>query len=411
MFKKSSSKSRRGAVAVLVTVSLVALLSVVALALDGGLLLDDRRRVQAAADAAALAAADDLYLNWQTSSGTDGGGTAAKAARDNAAANGYSNDGPTSAVTVNIPPTSGNFVGQAGYAEVIIQFNQKRGFSGIFGSGDIPVRARAVARGLWTPFNDGILVLHPTAPSALNANGNGTTTVRNANIIVDSNNSLAATTVGNAFVSDPSQVIAITGTNPGYSGNFTGNIVTGQQPTPDPLAYLPTPDPSTMTVRTVPSGTNITIEPGRYVGGIQISGQTTLTMEPGIYYMDGGDFQFSGQGNLNASGVMIYSTAGLSVTGLGSVTMSPPTSGIYTGITYFQSRTSSATALVNGNGGYNITGTFYLAGGLANLQGNGDASVASQVVCLLMSSGGNGATNIVWAGPPTARTRIIGLVE
>jgi hypothetical protein len=108
---------------------------------------------------------------------------------------------------------------------------------------------------------------------------------------------------------------------------------------------------------------------------------------------------------------MIYSTMGLSITGQGSVTWSPPTSGIYTGIGYFQSRTSSATALVAGNGGCNITGTFYVAGGLADLQGNGDASIASQVVALLMKSGGNGTTNIVWSGAPTARTRVLGLVE
>jgi hypothetical protein len=402
---------RGGIVAPLVAVCLVVLLSVVALALDGGLLFDERRHAQAGADAAALAAADDLYLNYQTYNGLDTKGTAQAAALANARANGYSNNGTTSIVTVNIPPTSGNFANQSGYVEVIIQFNQKRGFSAILGNGDIPVRARAVARGVWATFNDGILVLHPTAPSALNANGNGTTKVIGANVIVDSNNSQAATTVGNAYVSDPNKTFYITGTSPGYSGNFQGTILTGQQPTPDPLAYLPVPDPSTMPTETVPAGTNITIDPGRYVGGIHISGQTTLTMKPGIYYMDGGNFDFSGQGSLIANGVMIYSTAGLSVTGLGTVTWSPPTTGIYAGLSYFQSRTSPATTIVSGNGGYNITGTFYLADGLAQLQGNGDASVASQVVCLLMTSGGNGVTNINWAGAPTARTRIIGLVE
>jgi hypothetical protein len=139
--------------------------------------------------------------------------------------------------------------------------------------------------------------------------------------------------VGNAIVADVGQKIDITGTNPGYTGNFQGTVLTGQQPTPDPLAYLPAPDPSTMTTHTVPAGQSVTLEPGRYVGGIHVSGQTSVTMEPGIYYMDGGDFTFSGQGSLNASGVMIYSTGGLSITGLGAVILSPPTSGIYKGIT------------------------------------------------------------------------------
>jgi hypothetical protein len=188
-------------------------------------------------------------------------------------------------------------------------------------------------------------------------------------------------------------------------------VLTGQQPTPDPLAYLPAPDPSTMTTQSNPGGTTVTLYPGRYLGGLTFAGQQSVTMQPGIYYMDGGSFSFSGQGNLSATGVMIYSTQGISITGQGSVTWSPPTSGIYTGISYFQSRTSTTTSLITGNGKFNITGTMYVPDALIQLQGNGDASIASQVVALLMSSGGNGTTNIVWNGPPTGRMRVMQLVE
>jgi hypothetical protein len=277
----------------------------------------------------------------------------------------------------------------------------------------MPVKARAVARGLWVPFNNGIIVLHATAQDALFANGNGSTVVKGSNIIVDSNNSQAAATVGNAFISDIGKAIYIVGKNSGYSGTFDGKVLTGQPPVPDPLAYLPEPDPSTMATQTVPigSGNSVTLQPGRYVGGLSFSGQTSVTMQPGIYYMDGGGFSFAGQGNLNATGVMIFSTGGLSVTGLGSVTLSPPTTGIYKGISYFQDRSSSATAKVAGNGSWNVTGTFYVAGGLTDLQGNGDVSIASQVVTLLMKTGGNGATIINWDAAVTAPTRIISLVE
>jgi hypothetical protein len=389
---------------------LVVILGFAAIALDGGVLLDRRRQAQATADAAALAAAADLYSNYRASSGLDPNGTAKQSALTTAAAMGFPNSG-NSTVTVNIPPASGAFAGQAGCAEVIIQWNQSRSFSNIFGPGSIPVSARAVAAGQWIPFNNGIIVLHPTAPSALNANGNGDVKVQNASVIVDSNNSQAATTVGNAYVADPTKSICITGSNPGYSGTFVGTVLVGQQPIPDPLAYLPAPDPTKLTVQTAGSGKTVDLKPGRYVGGLQFSGQTSVNMEPGIYYMDGGGFSFSGQGNLNAQGVMVYSTAGLSVTGLGTVSWSPITSTIYQGLSYFQDRSSNATCKVAGNGNYNITGTFYLADGLAQLQGNGDASIASQVVTLLMTSGGNGVTNIVWNGPPTARTRLMRLVE
>src|SRR5262249_20862484 len=146
MQNKSKTNSRRGAVAPFVALCLIALMSIVAIAIDGGMLLDRRRGCQAAADAAALAAAADLYYNWEANSGSDPKGDAKTAALANASANGFNNDGVSSIVTVNIPPTSGNFAGQAGYVEVIIQYNLPRGFSGVLGSGDMPVKARAVAR-------------------------------------------------------------------------------------------------------------------------------------------------------------------------------------------------------------------------------------------------------------------------
>ena len=133
---------------------MTALLGMVAVLVDGGLLFAERRHAQATADAAALAAASDLYYHYlyyngaiNTSPGTDRGGTAAASAKGVASANGYTNDGTSSSVTVNIPPASGNFIGKAGYAEVIVTWYQRPGFSQIFGTGSIPVSARAVAQG------------------------------------------------------------------------------------------------------------------------------------------------------------------------------------------------------------------------------------------------------------------------
>src|SRR5207245_2293908 len=118
----------------LVAISLTAIIGVVAIALDAGLLLDNRRAAQAAADAAALAAADDLFVNYGTNNGLDPHNDAQNSALATAAANGFNNDGVTSVVSVSIPPASGPFKGKAGYAEVIVQFNQSRGFSSLFGS-------------------------------------------------------------------------------------------------------------------------------------------------------------------------------------------------------------------------------------------------------------------------------------
>ena len=83
MFRSCSSANRsqrRGAVAVWVAVSLVVLLGVAAISLDGGVLLAERRHAQSTADAAALAAASDMYHNYWAYNGTDSGGTAKQSA-------------------------------------------------------------------------------------------------------------------------------------------------------------------------------------------------------------------------------------------------------------------------------------------------------------------------------------------
>ncbi len=79
-------------------------------------------------------------------------------------------DAGKSIVTVNIPPASGPFTGKAGYAEVIITYYQQRGFSTIFGSNNLPVKARAVARG--STGNIGILILDPVISDSAEIDGN-----------------------------------------------------------------------------------------------------------------------------------------------------------------------------------------------------------------------------------------------
>jgi hypothetical protein len=266
----------------------------------------------------------------------------------------------------------------------------------VFGSADLTVRARAVARAAWKPANDGILVLDPTSPGALTNTGNGIMSVTGAPVIVDSAAPDAATATGGGVCSAPE--FDITGV-PGVSGSGTwvGTVKSGQPPTPDPLAYIPEPDPSTMpaypkqNLQNIAGKKTFTISPGVYHGGISVSGQATLVIKPGIYYMDGGGFSFTGQGNLVANGVMIFNAPqsnsdNISINGSGSITLTPPTTGIYAGITIFQARSATNTVYVSGNGGSTYTGTFYVAGGTLNVTGNGTNDViGSQYISRTLS--------------------------
>src|SRR4051812_45451500 len=127
----SHSSRRRGKVVVVVALALSGLIGYTAIALEGGLMMDNKRRAQSAADTAALAAATTLYRNFQADLGKDKSGQANSAALNTAKLEGFTNDGKTSVVTVHIPPTTGDHANKAGYAEVIIEYYQRRYFSRI----------------------------------------------------------------------------------------------------------------------------------------------------------------------------------------------------------------------------------------------------------------------------------------
>jgi hypothetical protein len=411
------SEKRSGQVALLVAMCFTAVMGVLAITVDGGLLFDHRRRAQAAADAAALAAADDLYNNYRTNKGKDTGGTAKASALSTASANGFNNDGTTNSVTVNIPPKSGNHANVDGYAEVIIQYNQKRVFSGVFGSGTITVKARAVARGQWVTVGNGIIALDPTASGAVSSGGSagtagGINVVGGASIIVDSNSSSAVSTNGGGNVSvTGGGAIDVTGNYSG--GGISPTPTTGVKPTADPFGYLPMPNATSLglTKQTYNGGTQ-TLNPGIYVGGISVSGQNTLTLNPGIYYMQGGDFTTKGGAGVTGNGVLIYSDTGtIDLAGGGNISITPLTTGPYAGFSLMVNRTSNVTISLTGSGSARaVGGTIYGAEAAISLGGNGALNLA-QIVGGTVSANGNGAVTVNSAGSILGQTRLLGLVE
>src|SRR5688500_5097097 len=110
--------SRRGIVLILVAVGLVTLISIVALAVDGGVLELKYREARANADAAAMAAACVLYEEYPKYAGLDIDKNAYKSALANAGSNGIANDKVNSTIVINIPPVTGPYKGRPGYAEI-----------------------------------------------------------------------------------------------------------------------------------------------------------------------------------------------------------------------------------------------------------------------------------------------------
>lgn len=410
---------RRGHIAVFVAASMVAIVGTIAVSLDGGAIMSERRHAHSAADAAALAGACDLYYNFWAYSGKDTPGTAKLAALAAAKENGYVNDGTTTEVVVNIPPQSGFYVGRDGYCEVIVTYNHPRGFSNLFSTGTVPVKARAVAVGMPIAADVGILVLDPDNKDAFSVSAQ--IRVDDTPIIVNSTH-IEGSIVNSGLAQAPE--FDLTG---GYAeiggGEFVGDIYQNRPPTEDPFKYLPEPDPSAMVVRRnnklQETQSTLNLLPGVYKGGINVSGVGSLNLAPGIYYMENGGFAFTGQGTLRGEGVLIYTNPGngnsdgISVSGQGSVYLTGMTSGIYQGMTFWQARESTVTGSVSGTGaGTYIAGTFYFAGAHLAVSGNGGAvNLGSQYVSNTLAVTGNGIVDIQWDPFSVGRRRVITIVE
>jgi hypothetical protein len=307
----------------------------------------------------------------------------------------------------------------AGYVEVTVKRNQKRYFSAILGSGTIPVQGRAVGRGKWEPAYVGIHVLDLHKSAALTATGESYVTVNGASVIVNSDAPDAATSTGGTLSASPFNITGGSSVS-GGKGGFVGDVNYGTPPEPDPLRHIPEPDVNGIGVQSngpvhVSNGTR-RLSPGTYRGGISVSGRGSLVMDPGIYYMDGGGFAFTGQGSLLAPGVMIFNAPTgpshkVDISGTGSIYMSPPTSGLYKGLTLFQDRESANELSVSGGGDMKITGTFYAAGAMMKVSGGGDSKVGSQYISRFLTITGNGGMTIDYDPSQAIPRRILGLVE
>lgn len=442
-------QSRRGGVTPLAILSIALLVGVVALTVDGGTLMEARRHVQATADAAALAGAGDLYANYNSNQGIDVAGSAQASALSTASANGFLNDGVQSTVTVSTSPQNyqgGPNAGKplpAGYIEVIIQYNASHLFSGVFGASTTPVRARAVARGRCAPIssNNGVYALNLNVASALNVtNLLGGLSV-NPGIQVNSGSSQAVTTSLLAKITTP--LINLNSLVGGLLSAILSLLsgpasVTSCPPLADPLRYLPVPDPVQLGLTT--RGNNLTISsgtvdlyPGVYNGGIKVSSTATVILHansdgtPGIYYMSAHNgFQVTGFANVKTAagetaGVMIYNdwidaSAVIKLSTLGTVSIIPPASGIYRGLTIFQKRGThpqpAPTMAISASGNLQVAGTIYAAYANVTLSGSSASNLmGGQIIADAITTSGTTTLNVNPGSQPTANQRILGLVE
>jgi hypothetical protein len=138
-----------------------------------------------------------------------------------------------------------------------------------------------------------------------------------------------------------------------------------------------------------------------------VSGSASVTLQPGIYYLQGGGLTVSGSAFVAGKGVMIYITGmangatTVNISGSANVTLSPPTSGTYQGIVLFQDRTLSGTIAISGHGSFNSTGTVYAPRAKVVLSGSDTAdnpshtSLGSQWIVADLTLSGNASFSVM----------------
>jgi len=246
----------------------------------------------------------------------------------------------------------------------------------------------------------GIICLNPTDRDTLYVYGTPLLQVLGGLIQVNSDDGRAARIQGSS-VECEADSINVTGDYNTNGSPVIPEMNTGVDPLPDPLAGLPDPpwDPADdLGTITNPSG-DLNLSPGYYSGGISANGGS-VTLDPGIYVLDGAGLDITGNCNFYADGVMFFITGTgiVNLHGTGDVVVSSPDPDVhsfvgadtYEGIGVFQDRTNANSSTVIGTSLLDLEGTYYFPSGHLEVGGTSD-SFGNQLIADTIDVFGTGS--------------------
>lgn len=377
-FIKSLLGNERGSTAIIVALAMPLVVAGAAFGVETSFWYYKDMQLQAAADAAAYAGALEKRAGSNSAA-------VKQAATKVAVTNGFREAIGTA--ELNSPPLSGTHLSSKA-VEVLLAENTPRFFSSFFLKTPVVLRARAVAT-----YEDAgsacILALHKSASKAALFSGSSTSKFLGCSVMA---NSLAndAVTVQGAGKLETSCIYSVGGVA------LTGNAVMGEcksaqvgvPPVGDPYAGVAAPT----IPETCQSDSGPTLQPGKYCGGLTLKG--TMTLNPGVYVISGGNFQVNANANISGSGVMIYLTGGarVSMNGNSTVKLNAATTGDYSGIVFYGDRTDTGSTKnsFNGTADSQLTGAIYFASQTVQFLGNfSGIDGCTQVVGLTVEWTGN----------------------
>jgi hypothetical protein len=245
-----------------------------------------------------------------------------------------------------------------------------------------------------------LIVLNATANGALSLSSTATINVPGS-VVVDSSSKTALTESGSASIKAAS-IDVVGGVSTSGTATLSPAPTTGVAVVPDPLASLAAPSTTGLTnygAVNYSSGTH-TLNPGTYTSIAASGTATSVTLNPGIYILEGGGLSISGTAVVSGNGVMLYNTSSkypgsggsygsIALSG-GTLNLTAATTGSYAGVVIFQDRSNtkslklSGSALVEGTG--NIV---YVPDALVSLSNSANLQGALVVGTLSMSGNSN----------------------
>jgi Flp pilus assembly protein TadG len=317
MTKRNLAAKRRGAILLLIGVSMVAFMGVLLFAVDAGIIQQEKRKAQAAADAAAQAGAHEILREKAS--------YVVSAAQSEAANNGYTTNVAGHSVDIYYPNNTIGTMQGANYVGVLVRDTVTTLFGSIFGRRKVVINARAVGGVSGTSTNC-LTVLDQTADQAFEVASQAIVRAVSCTIQVNSNNATAMQVTGSSLVADGISVTgnyfshdAVIDANGSAAGN--GSVAVGQPRAADPLFgvvfiqnvsdTLGCPGVANSTAANtlalnqyklvIPNNGDV-LNPGIYCGGIRVASDNAVRLNPGLYVIHGGGLYVGGGGSLIGNG-------------------------------------------------------------------------------------------------------------
>jgi hypothetical protein len=407
---------------IFMTLSLTVLFSLLGLSADLGYSYYVQLQAQAAADASARGAAIyaknngyicSTYVSCNSSyscpTSLASAGNALQAGCLYAQSNGFTNTGNQTVTMIANNTTLGDGAAPALWIQANVSQTVSHMFLFLAGFSSGPVAAQAIAGISASPNASCVYVLdNGNTSGALNISGTAKLTGSGCGVWVNSSSSSAISLTGSGNISAP-QIEDHGNASIGGGVSPVPTITTGAAVVADPFLSVAAPTVSSTCGKSNQSySTNTTIDPsidapsggtnvGVYCGGITVGGSAQVTMNPGVYIINGGGFNIGNSGKITGTGVTVFLTgqhgqtnAPMNLSGSSITSLTAPTGGPYQGILFYQDRSATYASANQIQGSASIagsTGAFYFPGTSMTLSGAISAATIAFVVKDLTISG------------------------